>query len=137
MITMTSEYLGGLRTRSKHHASGNMIVTDAPKDNQGKGEAFSPTDLLCTALCTCMMTLMGIAANKEGIDITGMTAEIEKVMASQPRKVSKVRITFRHPGLSITPEQEDLLKNAARTCPVALSVSEQLEQEVTFDWKII
>lgn len=137
MITMTSEYLGGLRTRSKHHASGNMIVTDAPKDNQGKGEAFSPTDLLCTALCTCMMTLMGITANKEGIDITGVTAEIEKVMASQPRKVSKVRITFRHPGLNISPEQEELLKDAARTCPVALSVSEQLEQEVTFDWKII
>ncbi len=137
MITMTSEYRGELRTVSTHLASGNQVITDAPIDNHGKGEAFSPTDLLCTSLCSCMMTLMGITANREGIDITGVTAEIEKVMGSNPRRVSKVRITFSHPGLHITPEQEMLLINAARTCPVALSVSENLEQEINFNWKLI
>jgi putative redox protein len=134
MFTMTSEYRGDLRTISMHLASGNQVITDAPTDNQGKGEAFSPTDLLCTSLCSCMMTLMGITANREGIDISGITAEIEKIMAVSPRRVRKVRITFSHPGLQISREQEKLLIEAAKTCPVALSVSENLEQEIKFNW---
>ncbi|MCA6079013.1 OsmC family protein [Fulvivirga sedimenti] len=137
MITMTSEYLGELRTRTEHLQSGSILITDAPTDNQGKGEAFSPTDTLCTALCTCMMTLMGIAANREGIDLKGLKAEIEKIMASNPRKVSKVRITFTHPGLVGTAEQEKILTEAARTCPVALSVSADLIQDVTFNFNRI
>ncbi len=134
MITITSEYLGQLRTRSEHLRSGSIIITDAPTDNQGKGEAFSPTDTLCTALCTCMMTLMGITANREGIELEGLKAEVEKIMASNPRKVSKVRIVFTHGGLKATQEQVDKLIEAARTCPVALSVSKDLVQDVTFNF---
>ncbi|MEJ2004294.1 MAG: OsmC family protein [Cyclobacteriaceae bacterium] len=136
MITMTTDYQGELRTFSTHLASGNTLITDAPTDNHGRGEAFSPTDLLCTSLCSCMMTLMGITADKLGIDIKGLSAEIEKVMANNPRKVRKVRITFHHPALNVTPEQEKALVRAARTCPVALSVSENLEQEIIFDWTL-
>ena len=134
---MSSEYLGQLRTKSTHHASGNQVITDAPTDNHGRGEAFSPTDLLCTALCSCMMTLMGITANRENIDLTGLKAEIEKIMANSPRRVSKVRISFSHPGLNATAAQEELLKEAARTCPVALSVSVDLVQEVSFQFNRI
>ena len=128
------EYLGGLRTQSLHIQSGNVIVTDAPLDNNGKGEAFSPTDLLCSALCSCMMTLMGILANREGIELKGLSAEVVKIMASTPRKVAEIQITFTHPNLKITEVQKQKLINTAMTCPVALTLSDQVIQNINFNF---
>jgi len=134
MASMSGKYLGGLRTEDTHHRSGQAIITDAPTDNNGRGEAFSPTDLVCAALSSCMMTLMGILAEREKIDLTGMTSEITKVMASNPRRISEIQIVFTHPALNATPEQRQKLEHAARTCPVALSISEQIKQTVVFNF---
>jgi len=134
MHTMESEYLGELRTRDTHLKSGQQIITDAPTDNNGKGEAFSPTDLVCAALSSCMMTLMGIKARDEGIDLTGMTSRITKTMASDPRKISKIKIDFHIDQLEATEKQVKILKRAALTCPVALSINENIEQEISFNF---
>jgi putative redox protein len=134
MATISTEYLGSLRTQAVHTQSGNTILTDAPTDNNGKGEAFSPTDLLCSALCSCMMTIMGILAEREKIDLKGLKAEVVKMMAENPRKVKEVQIAFTHVGLIATIEQKEKLKRAALTCPVALSLSDSLTQKVTFDF---
>jgi uncharacterized OsmC-like protein len=133
-ITMKGRYDGQLRTELQHLPSKTNVLTDAPPDNHGRGEAFSPTDLVSAALSSCMMTLMGIVAEREGIDITGMTSDIEKIMASQPRKISEIRITFSHPSLQATDIQKQKLIQAARTCPVALSLSESIRQEITFNF---
>lgn len=133
-IMATVEYLGELRTQMKHLKSGNMVTTDAPVDNMGKGEAFSPTDLVSSALVSCMMTIMGQVAQREQIDLRGLKADVVKVMASNPRKIAEVQITFSHPALSITEVQKQKLVNAARTCPVALSLSESVLQTVTFNF---
>ncbi len=133
MASMTGKYLGALRTQDTHLLSGNQIITDAPPDNNGKGEAFSPTDLVCVALSSCMMTIMGMMAKKEGIDLTGMSSEITKIMASNPRKIAEIQITFFHPALMATDIQKQKLKNAAMTCPVALSLGEGLKQAIKFN----
>ena len=130
---MTGKYLGALRTQDTHLLSGNQIITDAPPDNNGKGEAFSPTDLVCVALSSCMMTIMGMMAKKEGIDLTGMSSEITKIMVSNPRKIAEIQITFFHPALLATDIQKQKLKNAAMTCPVALSLGEGLKQAIKFN----
>lgn len=131
---MTAVYLGGLRTEATHLRSGNKIITDAPPDNNGRGEAFSPTDLTCASLNSCMMTLMGILAERESIDLTGLTAEIVKVMAANPRKISEIHITFTHPSLTATDIQKEKLRRAALTCPVALSLSDTIVQKVVFNF---
>lgn len=131
---MTGEYLGELRTRDKHLKSGNTLITDAPVDNMGKGEAFSPTDLVCAALSSCMMTIMAQVADRENIDLKGMTTEITKVMVNSPRKISEIHVSFTHPNLKADEKQQQKLKNAARTCPVALSLADTIKQEVTFNW---
>jgi putative redox protein len=128
MGSMSGEYLGELRTRDKHLKSGNTL------NNMGKGEAFSPTDLVCAALSSCMMTIMGQVADRENIDLAGMTTEITKVMAPSPRKISEIHVSFTHPGLKADDKQKQKLKNAAITCPVALSLSDSIKQEVTFNW---
>lgn len=133
MASMTGKYLGALRTQDTHLLSGNQIITDAPPDNNGKGEAFSPTDLVCAALSSCMMTIMGMMAEKEGIDLTGLSSEITKIMASNPRKIAEIQITFSHPDLRATDIQKQKLKNAAMTCPVALSLGEGLKQSIKFN----
>lgn len=133
-IMATVDYQGDLRTQAAHLRSGNKIVTDAPIDNQGKGEAFSPTDLVSAALCSCMMTIMGQVAARENIKLEGLHAEVIKVMASNPRKIAEVKITFSHPNLNVTDEQRQKLKNAAVTCPVARSLSEALVQTVEFNF---
>ncbi len=133
-ITMTGHYQGELRTHLHHLPSKVQIITDAPPDNHGRGEAFSPTDLVAAALSSCMMTLMGIVAQREGIDLGGMTSEIEKIMASNPRKIAEIRITFTHPNLHATDVQKQKLIHAARTCPVALSLSENIRQEIQFNF---
>ena len=127
-------YLGGLRTEATHLRSGVQIVTDAPTDNNGRGESFSPTDLVCSALCSCMMTLMGILAQREGIELKGLSAEVIKVMAANPRKISEIHIRMKHAHLVATAEQKEKLKRAALTCPVALSLGQDLKQEISFDF---
>lgn len=134
MHQIESVYKGSLRTENTHLKSGNKIITDAPTDNNGKGEAFSPTDLVCAALSSCMMTLMSIYANKHTIDISGMTSEVTKVMSADPRKISTIKIAFSLSELKASPEQIEGLKNAARTCPVALSLHSDLKQEITFNF---
>lgn len=128
------EYLGNLRTQAKHLKSGKTIITDAPVDNNGKGEAFSPTDLVSAALSSCMLTIMGIIAEREAIDLTGMQSEVVKIMTSNPRKIREIQITFFHPTLKITDVQKQKLKNAALTCPVALTLSESVKQSITFNF---
>lgn len=134
MVSMTAVYLGGLRTEATHLRSGNKIITDAPPDNNGRGEAFSPTDLTCASLNSCMMTLMGILAERESIDLTGLKAEIVKVMAANPRKIAEIHITFNHPSLNATDVQKEKLRRAALTCPVALSLSDTIVQKVVFNF---
>ena len=131
---MSGEYLGGLRTQDTHQLSDNKIITDAPPDNNGKGEAFSPTDLVCAALSSCMMTIMGILAEREGINLTGLKSEITKIMSSNPRKIAEIQITFSHPHLQASDVQKQKLKNAAVTCPVALSLGEGLKQSIHFNF---
>lgn len=131
---MTGEYLGELRTRDRHLKSGNILITDAPVDNMGKGEAFSPTDLVCAALSSCMMTIMGQVAERENIDLKGMATDITKVMVNNPRKIAEIHISFTHPALKADEKQKQKLKNAALTCPVALSLADSIKQEVTFNW---
>lgn len=130
----TAEYLGQLRTQAVHVRSGNTVTTDAPVDNMGKGEAFSPTDLVCAALSSCMMTIMGQVADREGMDLTGLKSEVVKIMTSNPRKIGEILITFTHPNLNATDVQKQKLKNAAHTCPVALSLDESLKQTVVFNF---
>jgi uncharacterized OsmC-like protein len=133
-IMATAEYLGQLRTQATHLRSGNTVITDAPTDNMGKGEAFSPTDLVCAALSSCMMTIMGQVAEREAIDLKGLKTDIVKMMSSNPRKIAEIEITFSHPHLVATDIQKQKLMNAARTCPVALSLSEHLKQTVIFNF---
>jgi putative redox protein len=132
MVSMTGIYQGGLRTEVTHLKSGNKLITDAPPDNNGKGEAFSPTDLTCASLSSCMMTLMGILAEREGINLNGLTSEIVKVMAANPRRIAEIHISFSCPSLKATPDQIEKLKRAALTCPVAMSVSAEIKQIVDF-----
>ena len=134
MFSMTGVYLGELRTEATHLRSGNKIITDAPPDNNGKGEAFSPTDLTCASLNSCMMTLMGMLAQREQIDMTGMRSEIVKIMAANPRKIAEIQITFFHENLKASDIQKEKLKRAALTCPVALSLGEDVKQTVTFNF---
>ena len=133
-IMATVEYVGDLRTQGVHLKSGNTFTTDAPTDNQGKGEAFSPTDLVSAALSSCMMTIMGQVANREGVDMKGLKTEVIKIMGANPRKIAEIKIAFSHPNLNATAIQKQKLENAARTCPVALSLSESLTQTITFNW---
>ena len=134
MVSMKGIYQGGLRTEVTHLRSGNKIVTDAPPDNNGKGEAFSPTDLTCASLNSCMMTLMGMVAEREGIELTGLKSEIVKVMAANPRKIAEIHVNFYHENLKASDVQKEKLKRAALTCPVALSLAEGLKQVVTFNF---
>lgn len=134
MTTLTTQYKGTLRTENIHTRSGTKVITDAPVDNQGKGEAFSPTDLVCTALSSCMLTTMGILANRENIDLTGLQTEVVKIMGAAPRKISEIQVTLSHPTLQVTDEQKQKLKNAALTCPVALSLHDSVKQTVIFNF---
>ncbi len=131
---MKVQYNGDLRCTATHIKSGNQVITDAPTDNNGKGEAFSPTDLLCTSLSTCMMTLMGIAANSKEIQLGQIDADIEKIMGSDPRRVSGINIQFRIQSLGYTDREKDILKNAALTCPVAKSIHPDIALGIDFQF---
>ena len=134
MPTVNSSYKNELRTEAVHLQSGNRIITDAPVDNQGKGEAFSPTDLVSSALSSCMMTIMGIYARDEGIDLNGLSAEVNKIMQEEPRKIAEVQIAFTWPNPVATPEQMETLKDKAIHCPVALSLDPAIKQTVSFNF---
>ena len=133
MATIGTTYLGVLRTEPVHIPSGTHIITDAPVDNQGKGEAFSPTDLLTASLTSCMMTIMGIAARTHGIDIDGTTAATTKIMTANPRKVSEIQISFKFPK-TYDDKEKAILEHAALTCPVYLSLHPDLKKTVDFGW---
>ena len=125
-------YQGNLRSVSRHLQSGREVITDAPVDNHGKGEAFSPTDLVSTALGNCMITLMGITANTHQIELGRIEATIHKIMDNQPRRISEIVVELRIEDKNFTPKQKDLLEYAAINCPVAKSLSENLIQTVSF-----
>ncbi len=136
MPTIHSRYLGDLRTEQTHVSSGSVLITDAPLDNQGKGESFSPTDSVCAALSACMFTIMGIAARTHQIPFSGIEADVDKFMAASPRKISKIAIRIYGFDSTLNEHQRTLLERAARTCPVALSLHPDIEQEITFDFGI-
>lgn len=135
MITSKVVYKGDLRTEAIHIQSNNTIITDAPKDNHGKGEAFSPTDMVATALASCMMSIMGIAAKKEGITpIEGTVAEVTKVMYAEPRRIGEIHVTLAFPKNNFSEKEKKIYENAAKTCPVAKSLHPDLKQVIEFVW---
>jgi len=131
METIRTIYTGELRTEAMHVQSSTVIITDAPVDNQGRGEAFSPTDLLATALGSCMLTIMGIAGREHGFDIEGTRARITKIMASDPRRVDEVRIELMFPSDNYSDKQKKIIKHISVNCPVALSLHPDLKQTVS------
>lgn len=132
-MTATVEYLGDLRTRCLHLKSGNTFITDAPTDNHGKGEAFSPTDTVAAALASCMLTVMGIKAANMGVDLTRTVAAVTKIMADQPRRISGIIVILDIPVGPDTKSRQ-ILENTARTCPVLLSLHPDINKEITFNW---
>lgn len=127
-------YLGNLRTVATHLKSGVQIITDAPPDNHGRGESFSPTDLVSTGLGNCMITLMGITANAHNITLGKIDAEVQKIMGSNPRRIIEIVIDFRIENLEFTEKQKQLLEYAALNCPVAKSLSPEILQTVSFTY---
>lgn len=132
MATIKSKYEGNLRTSAVHVKSDNKFITDAPVDNNGKGETFSPTDTIAAALGSCMMTVMAIAGEKKGIDMSGMHLETTKVMSAIPRRISALHVEFHWDNCPIDEEQRKWLKDIGRNCPVALSLHPELKQEINF-----
>ena len=134
MTTSKVTYQGDLRTSAIHLQSDNEIITDAPRDNQGKGEAFSPTDLLATSLASCMLTIIGIKARDMEIDIAGTTSEVTKIMAADPRRVSEVHIAITF-NQELDDKTQKIFYNTAITCPVAKSIHPDIIQRVTINYK--
>lgn len=134
MATVETIYLGDLRTEATHVQSGNKIVTDAPTDNNGKGEYFSPTDLVAAALGSCMLTIMGMAANSCGIDIAGTKVSITKVMSASPRRIGEIIVEFNFPG-NYSDKERKILERAGDTCPVAFSLHPDTKQTIRYNYK--
>ncbi len=134
MKTVETKYEGALRTSSIHLQSKNTFFTDAPLDNNGKGETFSPTDTLATALGACMMTVMAIAGEKEGLDMSGMHLATQKVMAATPRRIAALKVDFYWENCPLNEEQRAWIKDIGLNCPVALSLHPDLRQEITFHY---
>lgn len=133
MSDIEIKYDGDLRTTATHLKSGSVITTDAPIDNRGKGEEFSPTDLFATALGACMLTIMGITADTHGFKISGSAIKINKVMGKSPRRVSHIKVIIDMPG-NLNEKQKQLLMNAAHHCPVSKSIHEDIKEEVIFNF---
>ncbi len=134
METVRTTYIGDYRTEATHVLSSVKIITDAPIDNNGKGEAFSPTDLVATALCSCMITLMDITANGKGFSLGEVRAKTTKVMAANPRRVSEIIIEFDLTAKSYTDKEKAILEHAARNCPVAKSIHTDINVDVSFHY---
>jgi len=130
-MTSKAEYLGELRVKNTHLQSGNTYLTDAPVDNHGKGEAFSPTDTVATALGNCILTTMGIKAQAAGIDMTGTTAKITKTMAADPRRISKIKVDVFFPE-NYSEKTKKILENTALHCPVLQSLHPEMKKEINF-----
>lgn len=133
MTTVKTTYLGDLRTEATHLQSGTKILTDAPTDNQGRGEAFSPTDLLATALGSCMLTIMGIGARTHGFSIDGTQVEITKVMGTAPRRVVEIVVELTFPS-SYSDKHRRVIEVSAKECPVASSLHPDLKQTLIFHY---
>lgn len=137
-VEVDISYSGDLRCHATHGPSRNNLLTDAPVDNHGKGEAFSPTDLVATALGTCMLTVMGIVAQRHNWDLTGMRAHVIKEMAAAPiRRIGKLAVTISIPAdkaIKLTPEERTRLENAAHSCPVHHSLHPDIDAPVLFRW---
>lgn len=137
MATAKITYLGQLRTQGVHLKSGSEILTDAPVDNHGKGEAFSPTDLVASALGSCMLTIMGIVAQRDGVDITGTEVEVTKSMAESPRRIGQLEVKLKiKTNQPLTETRRKKLENAALTCPVSESLHPDLKQVVSFEFLV-
>lgn len=135
MVTINIEYKGDLRNEAVHGPSGTRLNTDAPKDNQGKGESFSPSDLVATALGTCMLTIMGIAARNMNVELKGTQVIVQKEMVTTPvRRIGKLGVKIKVPG-KFTDEQKQKLENAAHTCPVHKSLHPDIQIPVEFVWE--
>lgn len=133
-MTSRITYLGDLRTTSVHLQSGTEILSDAPTDNHGKGEAFSPTDLVANALGSCMISIMAIKSKDLNVDLVGSTIEITKVMQAEPRKIAKIIVVLNMP-IAVDEKTRIILERAAMNCPVLLSLNADIEKDVTFNWK--
>ena len=134
MITSTIIYQGSLRCQATHTQSSTVIETDAPTDNKGKGEKFSPTDLLCVSLGTCAITTMGIKAMDMDIDLSDATMEVTKFMASEPRRVAKIVIKIEFPTLNLSDKEKTILERAGNHCPVIKSLHPDVEKEIEYHW---
>lgn len=134
MATSRVTYLGELRTSSIHLQSGGEIISDAPVDNNGKGAAFSPTDTVANGLASCMFTVMGIKAQDLGVDFSGSTAEVTKIMAAEPRRISEIHVGFTM-NLVADEKTKTILERTAMTCPVFYSLHPDIKKEITFNWK--
>jgi uncharacterized OsmC-like protein len=135
METAKTKYLGDLRTEIVHLRSGSVIMSDAPVDNKGKGENFSPTDLVASALGSCIFTIMGIAAQEHSFSIDGSTCTITKIMTENPRKIGEIRIEFDFTANEYTDKQKKILDHCVKTCPVALSLNDAIFQNVTLKFR--
>lgn len=133
MATSNITYVGDLRTVCIHLQSGTQILTDAPTDNHGKGEAFSPTDTVANGLASCMFTVMGIKARDLDVDFSGSTAEVTKIMGTEPRRITEIHVTFH---FSINPDEKTktILERTAMTCPVFYSLHPDIKKEIVFNW---
>ncbi|HNP33234.1 MAG TPA: OsmC family protein [Flavobacterium sp.] len=134
MATSIVRYLGELRTSSMHMQSGTEIITDAPLDNHGKGEAFSPTDMVANSLATCMITIMAIKAQDMDLELKGTTAEVTKIMAADPRRISEIHIHFEMHHVADT-KTKTILERVAMQCPVHYSLHPDIKKKITFNWK--
>lgn len=134
MATIHTEYTGELRTKALHVRSGMELITDAPVDNKGRGEAFSPTDLLASSLGSCMITIAGMAAQEHGFSIDGTTIDITKIMASNPRRVAEVIVELHFPKNNFTEKQKKIIQVACLNCPVAKSLHPDLKQTIVFNF---
>lgn len=132
MVTAKIIYQGDLRTEAKHSASGKTFITDAPTDNNGKGEAFSPTDTVCAALASCMLTLIGITANKHSFSLGEMEVEVQKHMAANPRRINKIDVEIVFKGRDYTDKEKAFIETAAINCPVAKSLHTDIKQAINF-----
>ena len=133
-IEIDIEYTGGLKTRAVHGPSGSVLTTSAPKDNEGDGSTFSPTDLCATSLGVCMVTVMAIAARKHGVELDGTKVRVEKIMSSElPRRIARLPVAITLPA-GIPTELRERLERAAHTCPVQNSLSPDVQVELTFTW---
>ena len=132
---MTSKvfYQGNLRTKCIHLKSGNEIITDAPVDNFGKGEAFSPTDSVATALASCMITVMAIKANQLNIEFKNISSDVKKIMSSNPRRISEIRIVINLP-INVSPKEKVTLEKAGDNCPIHNSLDPRLKRVVKYNW---